>query len=722
MGETGRERGPGATRNELSGDVTGVVVQAGTIHQVVLPPAAELPVPRQLPPAVRDFAGRDHQLAALDALLVSEVESRPAATVISALDGTAGVGKTALAVQWAHRVEHRFGDGTLFANLRGYGPSSPLDPNLVLTSFLHVFGVGEDRLPAEPDAQVGLYRSLLAGRRVLILLDNASTSEQVRPLLPGAPGCLVLVTSRASLTGLAVAEAASRVTLGLFTTAEAETLLRSVLGPERVAAEPGAVADLIDVCARLPLALRIAATRISTRPHVRIADVVQDIADGRNRLDVLSSDADTRSAMRPVFDWSFTQLPADQARLFRRLGLHPGVEFGVPAAAVVAGIDAAAAYRQLEALADVHLVEAVGGRRYRFHDLLHAYAADRAEQDDDPGERHVAMTRLFTWYARTARAADGMVFPGLATLDVTLEPVGEEIALTGRAQALAWLNTEQVNLALVQRAAHRHGAFDVALCLAATARFLGLRGRALLSARLDAETFGLHSARASRNRRAEAFLLGFRGDTFADLGRLDEAETDFGRLLVLAGELEDEVRQRIALVGLGQVRLLQLRYSEALDYYGRALPLARKAGGRPEAVVECNLCRIYLGLGRYEEALAHAERELELRREAEDRVGEAYALCDVALARQGLGDHDGAIHQADRAVAIYRELAGTGAYLVLALETAASSLEQRGDLSQAAAYVSEAASILEELDDPRAEPLRERARELTSRADHPEPR
>src|SRR6266496_1970789 len=358
--EAGHEQSARSVRNDLSGTVTGSVVQAGTIRQLIVrqsPRREELPVPRQLPPAVRDFEGRDHQLARLDALLFPGDGNRRAGMVISALAGTAGVGKTTLAVQWAHRVEHHFTDGTLFANLRGYGPSSPLDPNLVLPSFLHVFGIQEDRVPAELDAQVGLYRSLLADRRVLVLLDNVRTAEQVRPLLPGSPGCLVLVTSRASLTGLIVAEAASQVTLDLFPPDEADALVRRILGPERVDAEPRAVADLIEVCARLPLALRVAATRIATRPRTSIADVVEDITDEQDRLDMLSSSGDERSAVRTVFDWSYTQLAGEHAHLFHRLGLHPGAEFSTHAAAALAGIDAVTAYRQLEALADAHLIE-----------------------------------------------------------------------------------------------------------------------------------------------------------------------------------------------------------------------------------------------------------------------------------------------------------------------------------------------------------------------------
>jgi tetratricopeptide (TPR) repeat protein len=711
--EPEHEHGTSTVTNELPGTVAGSVVQAGSIRQLVLSapaPREALPVPRLLPPAVRDFAGRDDQLGRLDELL-SHDDDRPAATVISALDGTAGVGKTTLAVQWAHRVEHHFPDGTLFANLRGYGPSAPVHPSSVLTSFLRVLGVDEDRVPAELDAQVSLYRSLLAGRRVLVLLDNAGTAEQVRPLLPGSPGCLVLVTSRASLTGLLVAEAASQLTLDLFSREEAHVLLRRILGSARIAAEPEAVAGLVEVCARLPLALRIAATRIATRRHTSVAEIVADIVADRTGLDVLSSSRDGGSAVRTVFDWSYTGLADEHARLFRRLGLHPGAEFGVPAAAAVAGVDVATAYRQLEALAEVHLVEPVGGRRYRLHDLLHAYAAHRAELDDDPGHRHDARACLFSWYARTARAADRLVFPGLEAPAVELPVSGPELPLADRAEALAWLTTEQANLTAVLRAATGHP--EAALVLAGAARFLSLRERASWSVRFEAESLGLAAARAVRDRAAEALLLGFRGDTLADLGRWDAAEADFRRQLELADELGDTVRQQVALSGLGQIRFLQQRYAEAREFYRRALPPARQAGGgRPEAVVECNLSRISVRLGEFEQAREHAERELALRREAADRVGEAYALRDVAVALQGLHAHDAAIGYAGRAAALYRTLAGTESLLAEALETAATSLEHTGDRAGAARSLAEAAALVENLDAARARTLRRRAQEL----------
>jgi tetratricopeptide (TPR) repeat protein len=520
----------------------------------------------------------------------------------------------------------------------------------------------------------------------------------------------VLVTSRASLTGLLVAEAASQLTLDLFSREEAGVLLRRILGSARVEAEPEAVAGLVEVCARLPLALRIAATRIATRRHTSVAEVVADIGAEETGLDVLSSSGDGGSAVRTVFDWSYTGLAGEHARLFRRLGLHPGAVFGVPAAAAVAGVDVATAYRQLDALEEGHLVESAGGRRYRLHDLLHAYAAHRAELDDDPEERHAARDRLFTWYARTARAADRLVFPGLEAPAVELRPVGPELPPADRSAALAWLTTEQANLTAVLRAAVEHHAHEAALVLAGTARFLSLREQASWAVRFEAESLGLAAARAAGNRAAEALLLGFRGDTLADLGRRDAAEADFRRQLELADELGDPARQQVAFSGLGQIRFLQERYGEAREFYRRALP--RAGGGRPAAVIECNLSRISVRLGEFEQARAHAERELALRREAADHVGEAYALCDVAVALQGLDDHDAAIEYADQAVTLYRTLAGTETLLAQALETAATSFEHTGNLPRAADSLAEAAALLENLDADRAEALHRRARDL----------
>ncbi|MFD2415936.1 ATP-binding protein [Amycolatopsis pigmentata] len=699
------------TGNDFRGTAGGSVVQARTIGHLVLsmPPAeGRLPVPRQLPAAVPDFTGRTGETAALDSLLSEDGPARGVAVV----DGTAGVGKTALVVRWAHRAQHRFPDGTLFVNLRGYGPSAPLAPVQVLAGFVTALGVAEKRIPSDPDALTGLYRSVLAQRRVLVVLDNAGTTDQVRPLLPGAPGCLVLVSSRARLTGLGVAVAARHITLGLLPPREAEVLVRGVIGAARADAEPGAVAELIEVCARLPLALRIAATRLAVRRHLAVADIVEDIAEET----AVSGDGDEADSVRGVFDWSYAHLPGGQARTFRRLGLHPGPEFGVPAAAALTGLPQATAYRHLEALAETHMVEVVGRKRYRFHDLLHTYAAAQSASHDSERDRRDALDRVLTWYARTALAADRLVFPVHAGIEAGVDGAAE-MEFADRARALAWLNAEQTNLMAALRSAVECRAHGPALGLAGTARFLVFRERAMWPVEAEAESLGISVARTCGDRAAEAFLLACRCETFSNSGRWADAEADCARLLVLARELNDLDHQQAAFAALGFIRLGQGRYPEARACYLRALPLARRTGAtRWEAVVECNLSEISARLGDYERALDHAHRELGLRRRIADHVGEAFALHNLAVAWRELGQAEAGLECAMRAVELNRSLEGTDHHTALVLETAASCLESMGDLSRAGQYLRDACAILTEFGDPRAETVRDALRGLESRA------
>lgn len=705
----------GGVRNVVSGSVAGSVVQAGKIHQVVVStqaPEARL-VPRQLPPVVRDFSGRVDQIAALDAVLRDAQAVAHGSVLVVALDGTAGVGKTTLAVWWAHRMQSHFPDGTLFVNLRGYGPSAPLEPRLVLAGFLSALGVADERIPAEVEQQSVLYRSLMAERTMLVMLDNAGSAEQVRPLLAGAVGSLVLVTSRASLTGLAVTEAAGQITLDLFDPDEAFTLVAGILGAQRADTERAAVDELIRVCARLPLALRIAATRIASRRFVEVADVVEEIRCEQRGLAVLSGSSDEPSAVRTVFDWSYARLPAEQARLFRLLGLHPSPEFGVHAAAAVGGVDLRAAQMLLEAMADQHMIEAVGRQRYRLHDLLQAYAAHRAELDDIPLIRQEAVSRLLTWYAATAEVADRLVFPATVGLAVELGQAAVPAPVAKRSQALEWLHVEQDTLAAAQQAALEQGLHPVVLALAVAARHLTRGRRAWWPERLEAESRGLLAARACGDRVAEAFLLSRRGNTHCMMGDYESARTDFTGVLAVAEELEDPVRGRKALCGLGSIDRDLQRYAEAWDYYQAALPLAQATGDPlAEAVVVCNLSQISAAVGRFDSALTYAERELELRTEVGVALGVAYAQHDVAVARQGMGEHAVAVELCERAAAIYAEQEGMQAEWAGILETLAASLVYIGQTVRAVDCLREAAAVLADLGEPRAEEVRRRADDL----------
>ncbi len=382
---------------------------------------------------------------------------QPSAVVVSAVSGTAGVGKTALAVHWAHRARNRFPDGQLYVNLRGYDPDRPMTAPDALVRFLTALGVSGQDIPLEPDDRAARYRTEVAGRRMLIVLDNAATVEQVRPLLPGTGSCAVLVTSRDSLAGLVVREGAQRLDLDLLPADAARTLLRRLIGP-RAEAEPDAVGTLAAQCARLPLALRVAAELAAARPTTPLADLVAELADQQRRLFLLNADGDPRAAVVTVFSWSLRYLPADAARTFRLLGLQPGPDLDAYATAALTGTTPADAQRSLDVLARAHLVQRVDAARYGMHDLLRAYAAGLASAQDTPEAREAALDGLFDHYLATAAAAMDRLHPAEAHLRPTAPETSTPVPdLSDPDAARAWLSTERACLTAMAAHTAAHG-------------------------------------------------------------------------------------------------------------------------------------------------------------------------------------------------------------------------------------------------------------------------
>ncbi len=665
-------------------------------------------VPRQLPALIRDFTGRERQLAALDSVLPDD---STVPSTVAVLDGTGGVGKTALVTYWAHRAQNQFPDGTLFVNLRGYGPSAPLDPAVVLGGFVTGLGVPLEQVPAELDAVAGLFRSLLAGRRVLVVLDNAAAAEQVRPLLPATAGCMAVVTSRNSLNDLFVFDAAYRITLDPLGPAESHTLLQAMLGSARIEHEPDAASDLVRLCAGLPLAVRVAATRIASRPRWRIADVVDEIKE-----DQLADDGTggmMGDAVQAVFGWSYTRLTPEQARVFRLLGWHPGTGFSVPAVAALCGLKRRETSWCLDALADLHLIEPDSRHQYRMHDLLHAYARARARLDT-PDEQQTARERILTWYAYVAQLADRLIYQGFPSMDVKIDRVVPVPPLDDRAQALAWLTTEQPTLYAAARTALEWEFYTPVLVLAATSRFLTYLPRPLWTIRLDMEELGITSARALGDHAAEFLLREFHSETLGTLERWDEAEAGFAGL-----DTPGNPKRYTAFIGLGGIHLKQGRLQRARDYYQQALALVRSHGPvRTQAVIEGNLATIATKLGEYELALDHIDRERDLRHQAGDHVGHAHSFYREATAELAQSHHLRALELAEQALARYWELPGTNLLIAPALELAATCLDHSGDLTRAADYLQRAATLYTDLALP-AEATRERWRDITARATAP---
>src|SRR5215469_11991229 len=417
-------------------------------------------VPAQLPPAAAAFAGRKAELASLDALLPGAAEASPGTATISAVSGTAGVGKTTLAVQWAHRIAGRFPDGQLYVNLRGFGPDgTPTDPAEAVRGFLDALGAPAARIPPGLAGQTALYRSLLRGKRVLVVLDNARDAGQVRPLLPGSPGCLVIVTSRSDLAGLVAAEGAYPLSLDLLTTPEASDLLARRLGEARVASEPEAVGEIIDRCARLPLALSIAAARAAARPGFPLAAIAAELCAANGTLDPFGG-ADLVTDVRAVFSWSCQALSDDAARLFRLLGLHPGPGITTAAAASLVGLPSDQAHRLLTELTRANLVLEYIPGRYSLHDLLRAYATELAGCHDNEERRGAALHRILDHYLHTAYTAAALLHPHRDLIAIApAQPGVITPHLTDTKAALTWFAAEHRTLLAANALALRCG-FD----------------------------------------------------------------------------------------------------------------------------------------------------------------------------------------------------------------------------------------------------------------------
>ena len=649
--------------------------------------------PRQLPAAVRHFAGREAELAAL----AGQVADAGGTVVISAVSGTAGIGKTALAVYFAHQVADQFPDGQLYVNLRGFDPTgSPMTPAEAIRGFLEAFEVPAERIPVTLGAQAALYRSLLAGRRVVVVLDNARDAEQVRPLLPGSPGCVVVVTSRNQLTSLIAAEGACPVTLDLLTVVEARLLLTRRLGAGRVAAEAPAVNEIITSCARLPLALSIVAARAATHPEFPLASLAGELRDVRGRLHAFGG-GEAAADARAVFSWSYQQLSPQAARLFRLLGLHPGPDTTACAAASLAALPAGQARSSLAELARANLVTERSPGRFTSHDLLRAYAIEQARAHDTDDDQKAAISRVLDHYLYTAHAASLRLHPRSEPLTLPPPPPGvlpEEQA--GFAGAWAWFDAEHpVLLAAIEQAAAT-GWDTHAWQLAWTLMdFLDRQGRWHDWA--ATQHIALSAARRHNDRAGQAHAHTGIGLACRWLGRYDEAYTHLQHALDLFAELGDAAGQAQAHTMLGGVLEYQNRLADALLHRQQALALFRAAGDRRGQAKALNdVGWVHALLGDHYEALAQCEQALALSREVGDHRGEAHTLDSLGYAHHHLGNYQQSANYYQESVARHREV-GSRYHLATVLGHLGDTLYATGDHPAARTAWQQALAILDHL-------------------------
>ena len=661
------------------------------------PGGGEQVVPRHLPAAVRQFTGREDELAALTDLLDQAGTSGMPAVVISAIGGMAGVGKTALAVHWAHRVTERFPDGQLYVNLHGFDSGEPVAAADALAGFLRALGCAGPDIPADAEERAGAYRSWVAGRQMLVVLDNARHAEQVRPLLPGSPGCMTLVTSRDALAGLVAGDGAVRLEVDVLPMPEAVGLLRGLVGA-RVDDDRDAAERLARQCGQLPLALRVAAELAEGRPKAALADLTAELTGLQHRLDVLDTGGDERTTVRSVLSWSYEALGADAARLFRFTGLHPGPSFDRYAAAALAHTTLLQAGQLLSTLARAHLILTAGPGRHGLHDLVRSYARELAA-GDGADEGRAALIRLFDYYLHSAATAMNTAFPADRTRRPAVPPARTPTpALASQEDALTWLAAERENLIAVAVHAPGHGQPRSATSLAAVLEtYLETEG-------LYPEAITLHSharqaAHSTGHLRAEASALNSLGVIDLRQGRYQQSADNFEQALALFREAEDQLGQARALGNLGFAGFLQGRRQQASNYLQQALTLFRSLGDKPgQARMHANLGHVDLQQGRYQQAGRHVRRSLALCLEIRDQAGQGRALGMLGELDLRQHHHQQAATNLQRALALFRTIGDRSSEADTLAWLGVTDLQQ-GRYRQAAGYLERAHAVSEETGD-----------------------
>ncbi|MGI8335209.1 ATP-binding protein [Actinomadura scrupuli] len=660
------------------------------------------PIPRQLPPGTKGFTGRATALASLDRCLDAQ-DALP----IMVVTGPPGVGKTTLAVHWSRRREPDFPDGVLFADLRGWGPDRPGSAEEVLAGWLRALGVAPTEIPDGTDGRSAALRTALAGRRLLLVLDNAGSEDQVRPFLPGIATCPLLVTGRRKLPGLSIHHGAEGIPLGMLTKPESVQLLRGIVG-DRVDQAPDVATGLAAICGHLPLALRILAEIVRSRPDEPLTAFLSELANKEDRLDLLSMD-DPRSDPRVVFSWSYEQLSDEVAMVFRLLGLFPGTAFGPDAVAALTGASRRAASAGLKELARRQLLQGPEHERYQMHDLLRLYAAELARDAEGPDGVAAALLRLMHHYLDTARRADELVVPQRYRLPgaVTAEIVTD---LDGYDQALDWLNHECATMVELCRV-DGPGLDPLRWRLA-----FALRGYFFLTKRLD-PWIDSHEAALTATVRigdtaGEAMTRSNLGVAFHENGDDDRAMEQYRIAERLFREVNDPHGVSNTLAHQAAVLRHRGELPESLEHSRQALDFYRGAGSRRNVAITLRgIALVEIELGRYPEAESHLAESLAICAELDMHMDAARAHNSRGRVLGLLGRHEDsgrayleAIRDSERCDSDWEK--------ALAMQGLGSTARDQGDMAQAAAHWTEALSLFRLLGSPRAQDVETALAEL----------
>lgn len=676
--------------------------------------------PAQLPAPLAGFVGREGDLKRTRDALTGRGDTR--GTLIAAIDGPPGVGKTALALRCAGDIVRyepdAFPDGQLYADLKGYSKTGlSARPGEVLEEFLVSLGVSAQDVPDGEERRAKLYRSLLSSRRLLIVLDNVASSEQVEPLLPGAAGCAVILTSRRRLGGLAMRVGVERILLRHLSEQESVEILATVIGSARTTAEENAVRALTELCGRLPLALRIAADRVAAHPHHPISELVGELAAERHRLDGLASHDSV--TVRSAFEWSYCDLRDEEARTFRFLSLHPGPHASVASTAALIGQPVVQTQQLLQRLHEVHLLEGVSFSRYRFHELLRLYAAERLETDEATNDRTAAVGRLADWYLHTSIAGVRTLAPFRYYIlerpdaDSRISPLRFE---DDRA-ALEWFDTEAANFVRVIRLATDHGFHETAWKLAVSLYDYFCLLRKPGSIWLAITTVALEAARAAGDRFAEGWVETGTAEGYRWQRQYKRSQQHFEHSLSIRRQIQDLHGQAWTLGGMGFLAVDQGRWDEAHAYAQEAMSLfAGLADHDGSASVLLTLADCYRNWQHYDQALRTLGKALEIFEEIRNYDGQGRALTKMAGIHTAQGRHESALACLERALET-RRVAGAHGGEADCLYWRGCTLERLGHKSRAIESWEAALDLYEELGDARVAEIRARIKRTNSAPD-----
>lgn len=655
--------------------------------------------PRQLPADLAAFVGRERGLGELDALLGSAGGTGSAVAIV----GIPGVGKTALAVHWGHRHAALFPDGQLFLDLRGYDPVRPLTPAEALDRFLRALGVEPGRIPGEVEEAAALYRSVLADRRVLIILDNVREARQIRPLLPGGKHNAVVVTSRNRLTGLIALNGLRRLTLGVLPVADAVDVVRQILGEERCRGQKDALTRMVNLCGRLPLALRIAAAHLEDQPHRSVADYANELSC--RRVSTLAVPGESEHTVVRAFDLSYGALAEPSRRMFRLLGACRLADVAVPAAAALADVDEEHARVVFADLADAHLVIEHRPGRHTLHDLLREYAEQLAQARQDT-EAEAATGRLLQWYLNTTDPLNRLLLP---TAGADTRPADGGPVFSDSAQAMAWCEDERPNCITLIERAHETGFHAEAWRLAAN-----LSAYFLLSKHWQdwerTHRLGLACAKAAGDEAGQARMLGSLGAALQVQGRYLRSLECLAPALEIRRRLGDRQFEAHTLTNIGHAHSRLGRVAEAMAHYEQAVAIFRDTAdtyGLGHALT--NLAELNMDRGDFESAGRQLGESLQLFQDARNLYGEGMALDSLGTLHLRLGEHEVARKELEEAVELRRrvkDLHGEG----VSLCRLGDNEHGAGRGARAVELWRQSLRILEALDAPETAEVRDRIR------------